>query len=129
MAVTREERNRILGMVEEGLVSADEAGQLFDALLEEPVAPPARPVQNRTLRVWVTDTTTRTRQVNMTVNLPLSVLRISLQALASIIPPLRDERLGEILHALESGASGRVMDVQDLEDGKRFEIFIGFQVH
>jgi hypothetical protein len=124
MAVTREERNRILGMVEEGLVSADEAGQLFDALLEEPVAPPARPVQNRTLRVWVTDTTTRTRQVNMTVNLPLSVLRISLQALASIIPPLRDERLGEILHALESGASGRVMDVQDLEDGKRFEIFI-----
>ena len=69
MAVTREERNRILGMVEEGLVSADEAGQLFDALLEEPVAPPARPVQNRTLRVWVTDTTTRTRQVNMTVNL------------------------------------------------------------
>jgi hypothetical protein len=124
MTVTQEERNRILGMVEEGLVSADEAGQLFDALLEEPVAPPALPVQNRTLRVWVTDTTTRTRQVNMTVNLPLSVLRISLQALASIIPPLRDERLGEILHALESGASGRVMDVQDLEDGKRFEIFI-----
>lgn len=124
MTVTREERNRILGMVEEGLVSADEAGQLFDALLEEPVAPPALPVQNHTLRVWVTDTTTRTRQVNMTVSLPLSVLRISLQALASIIPPLRDERLGEILHALESGASGRVMDVQDLEDGKRFEIFI-----
>ena len=53
MAASREERNRILNMVEAGQVSADEAGQLFDALLEEPIKPP--PVLNRTLRLWVTD--------------------------------------------------------------------------
>lgn len=124
MAVSREERNRILGMVEEGLVSAEEAAQLFDAMLTEPIVPSPPPVQNRTVRVWVTDTATRNRQVNMTVTLPVSVLRISLQALASVIPSLRDERLEQVVHALESGASGRVMDVQDLEDGKRLEIFI-----
>lgn len=124
MAVSREERNRILGMVEEGLVSAEEAAQLFDAMLTEPIVPSPPPVQNRTVRVWVTDTATRNRQVNMTVTLPISVLRISLQALASVIPSLRDERLEQVVHALESGASGRVMDVQDLEDGKRLEIFI-----
>ena len=124
MAVSREERNRILGMVEEGLVSAEEAAQLFDAMLTEPIMPSPPPVQNRTVRVWVTDTATRNRQVNMTVTLPISVLRISLQALASVIPSLRDERLEQVVHALESGASGRVMDVQDLEDGKRLEIFI-----
>jgi hypothetical protein len=60
----------------------------------------------------------------MTVTLPISVLRISLQALASVIPSLRDERLEQVVHALASGTSGRVMDVQDLEDGKRLEIFI-----
>lgn len=124
MAVSREERNRILGMVEEGLVSAEEAAQLFDAMLTEPIVPSPPPVQNRTVRVWVTDTATRNRQVNMTVTLPVSVLRISLQALASVIPSLRDERLEQVVHALESGASGRVMDVQDLEDGKRLEISI-----
>lgn len=122
MAASREERNRILNMVEAGQVSADEAGQLFDALLEEPIKPP--PVLNRTLRLWVTDMATRTRKVNMTATLPVSMLRVSLQTLASVMPPLRDGRVEQILHALESGSTGRVMDLQDLEDGKRVEIFI-----
>ena len=123
MAVSREERNRILSMVAAGQVSAEEAGQLFDALWEEPVAPPA-PMQNRTVRLWVTDMATRSRKVNMTATLPMHMLRVSLQTLASVVPPLRDGRLEQIIHSLESGATGRVMDLQDLEDGKRVEIFI-----
>jgi SHOCT-like protein len=122
MVASREERNRILDMVAAGQVSADDAAQLFDALLEEPAAPP--PIQNRTMRVWVTDMATRSRKVNMTATLPVSMLRVSLQALASLIPPLRDGRAEQIIHALESGSTGRVMDLQDLEDGKRVEIFI-----
>ena len=123
MTVSREERNRILGMVAAGQVSAEEAGQLFDALLEEPAAPP-QPIPNRTLRVWITDMAIRNRQVNMTATLPVNVLRITLQALASVIPPLRDERVEQIMRSVESGMTGRVMDLQDLEDGKRVEIFI-----
>ncbi len=123
MTVSREERNRILGMVAAGQVSAEEAGQLFDALLEVPVASPS-PIPHRTVRVWVTDMATRNRQVNMTATLPVNVLRISLQALASVIPPLRDERVEQIMRSMESGMTGRVMDLQDLEDGKRVEIFI-----
>lgn len=123
MAVSREERNRILGMVEAGQVSAEEAARLFDALLEESV-PPSPKILNRTMRIWVTDMVTRKRSVNMTATLPVNVLRVSLQALGSILPPLRDGRIEEILHALESGVTGRVMDLQDLEDGKRVEIFI-----
>ena len=123
MAVSREERNRILGMVAVGQVSADEAAQLFDALLEEPAEPPPRS-QNRTLRIWVTDMTTRSRKVNMTATLPVSVLRVSLRALGSLMPSLRDGRVEEIMRVLDSGVTGRVMDLQDLEDGKRIEIFI-----
>lgn len=123
MAVSREERNRILGMVEMGQVSAEEAAQLFDALLEEPPAPPPKN-QNRTVRVWVTDMATRSRNVHMTATLPVNVLRMSLQALGSMIPPLRDGRAEEIMRSLEDGVTGRVMDLQDLEDGKRVEVFI-----
>ncbi|MGH2509730.1 MAG: hypothetical protein ACRDHZ_20310 [Ktedonobacteraceae bacterium] len=122
MAASREERNRILGMVAAGQVSADDAVQLFDALLEEPVAPP--PVQNRTLRLWVTDMATRSRQVNLTATLPLNMLRVSLQTLASLVPPLRDGRAELVIRALENGSTGRVMDLQNLEDGKRVEIFL-----
>lgn len=123
MAVSREERNRILDMVALGQVSAEDAAQLFDALLEDPVEPPPR-FQNRTLRIWITDMTTRSRKVNMTATLPVSVLRVSLHALGSLMPPLRDGRVEEIVSALESGVTGRVMDLQDLEDGKRIEVFI-----
>jgi hypothetical protein len=123
MPVSRDERNRILEMVEAGQVSAEEASQLFDALLEETVAP-APPAQNRTVRVWVTDMATHNRKVNMTATLPVNVLRVGLQTLASLVPPLRDGRAEQLLNSLETGIIGRVMDLQDLEDGKRVEIFI-----
>ena len=124
MTVSREERNRILSMVESGQVSAEEAAGLFDALLEEPARPSSSATQNRTLRIWVTEIATRGRKVNMTATLPVNVLRVGLQALASVMPGLRDGRIETILRSLESGMTGRVMDLQDLEDGKRVEIFI-----
>src|SRR5438105_3734353 len=106
MAVSREERNRILNMVEAGQVSSDEAAQLFDALLEKPAEQPQSRIQNRTVRVWVTDMTTRSRKVNMTATLPVNVLRFSLQALGGLIPPLRDGRVEEIVRSLEHGVTG-----------------------
>src|SRR4051794_29112009 len=118
MIVSREERARILHMVEAGQVSAEDAGQLFDALLDESTEPPPR-LPNRTVRIWVTDMTTRSRKVNMTATLPVSVLRTSMQALGTLMPSLRGGRVEEIVRALEDGALGRVMDLQDLEDGKR----------
>jgi hypothetical protein len=123
MALSREERNHILRMVAAGQVSADEAGHMFDALLETSVPIPP-PVPNRTVRVWVTDTATRSQRVNMTATLPVNVLRVSLQTLASVVPPLRNGQVEQIVRSLENGSTGRVMDFQDLEDGKRVEVFI-----
>jgi hypothetical protein len=68
--------------------------------------------------------TTRSRKVNMTATLPLGVLRASFRALSSLVPSLRESHMEEIMRALEQGLTGRVMDIQDLEDGKRIEIFI-----
>ncbi len=123
MAVTKEERDRILNMVEGGQVSAVEAAQLLDALVEE-IAVPSPGSQNRTLRIWVTDTATRNRKVNMTTTLPVGLLRASLQTLASVVPLLRNGRAEQLVSSLENGTIGRVMDIQDFEDGKRVEIFL-----
>src|SRR5689334_3184585 len=101
MGVSKEERNRILHMVASGQVSAEEASQLFDALVAEPVIVPPPP-QNRTVRVWVTDMATRSRKVNMTATLPISLLRVSLQTLATMVPPLRDGRAEQIISSLEN---------------------------
>src|SRR5579883_1338978 len=108
MAISREERTRILAMVAAGQVSVEEAEMLFDALLDEPSEPPPRP-SNRTVRVWVTDMTTRSRKVNMTATLPLGVLKAGLHALDHLIPSLHDSHMEEIVRSLEQGGAGRVM--------------------
>lgn len=123
MTVSREERDSILKMLAAGQIDAAEAAQLFDALLAESGESSPRQ-QNRTLRIWITDMTTRSRKVNMTATLPVSALRVGLDALGSLVPSLRSGRLAEIMRSLETGATGRVMDFQDLENGKRIEIFI-----
>lgn len=124
MTVSREERDRILYMVEAGQVSALEAAKLLDTLLEERAGRYVPVSQNRTVRVWITEIATRGRKINMTATLPLNVLRAGLQALAGLVPALRDGRAETIVRSLEAGATGRVVDLQDLEDGKRMEIFI-----
>jgi hypothetical protein len=124
MTVSKEERNRILQMVEAGHVSAREAAELFDALLEEPARRSLPLARSRTIRVWVTEIATRRRTVSMTATLPLNVLRTGMQALAGLFPALRDGRVEALMHSLESGALGRIMDLQDIEEGKRVEIFI-----
>ncbi len=100
MAIAKEERDRILSLVESGRVTAEEASQLFDAFQEQQAVVPPPPPSNRTLRVWVTDTATRSRKVNMTATLPVNLLRVSLQALASMVPPLRDGRAEQIIASL-----------------------------
>ena len=123
MAVSSEERKRILKMVASGQVSVDEAAQLFDVLLEEAIVHVPQ-TQHRTIRVWVTNLTTRGRQAHLTATLPVDVLSSVLHMLAGAVPVLRDGRVEQLLYSLEKGVTGRIMDLQDLEDGKRVEIFL-----
>lgn len=123
MGASIEERNRVLGLVEAGQITAQQAAQLLDALVSEPEQRGVR-AQNRVVRIWVTDLATRSRKVNMTATLPVNLIRVTLRMLAAVMPQLKDSRVEEILRSIESGATGRLMDLQDLEDGKRLEIFV-----
>lgn len=123
MAASMDERNRILSMVEAGQITAGQAAQLLDALVFEHEQAGER-MQNRTVRVWVSDTGTRRQRMNMTATLPVNLISTSLRMLARMLPQLNDNTIQNLIRGFERGATGRVLDLQDLEEGKRIEIFI-----
>jgi polyhydroxyalkanoate synthesis regulator phasin len=124
-----DERNRILRMVETGEVTADEAGQLLDALAAaEPERERDRPLErnrsrSRTLRIRVSGLNPKQQKMQMTATMPVNLIRISLRLGARLLPQLSDSAFEDLLRSIERGASGRLLDLQDLEEGQRVEIF------
>jgi hypothetical protein len=118
-----EERNRILNMIETGQITAVQAAQLLDTMLPA-YEQYSGQMENRTVRIWMTDMSTNRRKVNMTATIPVYLVSTSLRLLARIVSQLNDSTLQSVIHALERGTTGRLLDLQDLEEGKRLEIFV-----
>ena len=130
MVVAKDERDQILRMIESGQVSAVEASQLLDTLEIEPDFSQERPRaakearRERTLRVRTSNLKSRQQRVYVTATVPLSVLKASLRLIAQLIPQLQTNMLADLLHSLERGTTGRLLDVQDLDKGERIEVFV-----
>ena len=125
MAASIEERNRILRLVESGQVSATEAAQLFDTLEDESdrFGPSSERIHSRMVRVRVTSLPNNRQKLNFNVTLPVSLLKISLSIGSRLAPQLSTSGVDDVLRAIERGATGRLLDIQDLEEGQRVEIF------
>ena len=120
MASSTDERNHILYMVETGKVTAAQAAQLLDTLELEPERPRAQS-RNRTARVRVTNLASNRQKVNVTI--PVSLIQVGLRLGTRLAPQLSGSALEDLLRAIEGGATGRLLDLQDLEEGERVEIF------
>ena len=123
MTTSTDERNRILDMVEAGQLSAAQAAELLDTLMpvyEQPISQS----ENRTVRIWLTDMSTNRRKMNVTATLPVYLLSTSLRLLAHLVAELNDSTMQHVIRAIENGMTGRLIDLQDLEEGKRIEIFV-----
>jgi len=124
---TNEERLRILKMVEEGKISAADGARLLEALSvsdkrrPEPASQPASGTA-RWLRVRVTDLQTGKDRVN--VNIPMNLVNVGLKMGARFAPDMEGVNLAEITELVRSGATGKLVEVEDLEDGERVEIFV-----
>ena len=123
MTTSTNERNRILHMIESGQITATEAAQLLDTLLPENEQSGGQ-MDNRTVRIWMTDMSTNRRKMNMTATLPVYLVSMSLRLLARLVSQLNDSTIQQVICALERGTTGRLLDLQDLEEGKRLEIFV-----
>ena len=124
---TTEERMKILKMVEEGKISAEDGARLLAALTEsrKTPTPPNVPVvggEARWFRVRVTDLATGKTKVN--VNIPMGLVNVGIKMGARFAPGLESEQMEAIAEALRSGMVGKIVEATDEEDGERVEIFV-----
>ena len=118
-----EERARILQMISEEKITPEEGAKLLNALrasAETPQSP--RPGMARWFRVRVTDVATGRTKVN--VNLPLSLIKAGLRMGARFAPEVEDMDWEDIIIAIQEGASGKIIDVEDEDDGERVQVFV-----
>ena len=123
-------RSEILAQLASGQISADQAAEQLrePSTPPEPQPPPQPPpapqpaAPGRWLRVRVSDLSTGRQRVS--VNLPLSWLPIGLRLGARFSPEVAALDPNELLAALQSGISGPLVDVEDLDDGQRVQIFV-----
>ena len=123
MTTSTDERNRILDMIESGQITAGQAAQLLDTLLPE-YEQSGGHIENRTVRIWLTDMSNNRRKMNMTATIPLYLVSMSLRLLARLVSQLNDSTIQNVIRAIERGTTGRLLDLQDLEEGKRLEVFV-----
>jgi hypothetical protein len=129
--VMTEERLRVLKMLQEGRISAEEATQLLEALetgrgpqAPRPPQPPegTRGGAGRWLRVRVTDTDTGKLRVN--VRLPLNVVEAGMKMGMRSAPVIQDMDPNVLMEMIRSGEIGQIVDVFDEQDGEHVEVFI-----
>lgn len=125
MPGTSEERLKVLQMLEEGKISAEEAATLLRAL-EGGTRSRGRPSepggQHRYLRIQVTDMASGTGKVNVTV--PIGLVRAGLRIAERFAPDFGEFDLQELADLIAEGAMGKIVEVVDAEDNERVEIYI-----
>jgi len=121
---TAEERMRILQMIHEGKISAQEGATLLQALGTgaKPKAPSTSAHDPRSLRVRITDLHTGKTKVN--VNIPMGLVNVGVKLGARFAPASAEINYDEIMEAIKNGASGKVADVEDIESGEHVEIWV-----
>ncbi len=123
---TADERLKILNMIAEGKITAEEGSRLLSALhsaenrTATAEAVPSDPA--RTLRVRVTDGPTGKTKVS--INIPLSLLNVAVRIGARFAPDLEGLDFAEVVDMINQGARGKIVDVTDEDDDERVEIFV-----
>lgn len=124
--VTSEERMKILNMINEGKITAEEGSKLLSALTrrsEKPKKASKSGLSNRWLRVRVTDMSTGKAKVN--VNVPMKLVDAGLNIAAQFTPEMKSgQMMDAVKEALAENIRGKIVDVIDEEDQEHVEIFI-----
>lgn len=120
---TSEERMKILKMVQEKKITAEDAVKLLSALekAEQRQQSPGGS-ESRWLRVRITDMHSGKQSVN--VNLPLGLVNVGLKMGARFIPDMEGVRVEELAEALRQGLTGKIMDIIDEDEGQRVEVYV-----
>lgn len=122
-----EERLKILRMIEEGKISAEEGAKLLAALTTGPrgnIGPNLGkgPAGGRWLRIRVTDIATGRSKAS--VQIPIGLVDAGLKIGAHFAPEVRGVDMSSVMEAMRAGVTGKIIDVTDDEDGEHVEIYV-----
>ena len=123
-----EERMKILKMIEDGKVSAEDGAKLLAALNEGRRAQGASGslrgagAAGRWLRIRVTDIATGRSKAS--VQIPLGLIDAGMKIGAHFAPEVEGVDMSHVMDALRSGMTGKIIDVTDDEDGEHVEISV-----
>jgi hypothetical protein len=120
---------KILKMIEEGKLSVEEGTKLLAALGERrtPTPPripgtPGMPGGPRWLRIRVTDV--RTGRSKASVQIPLALVDAGMKIGAHFAPEVEGVDMSNVMDAVRTGMTGKIIDVTDEEDGEHVEIYV-----
>ena len=118
------DRANILDQLASGQISADEAAQRLrpSAGPQSGTGKATANLNGRWLHVRVTDLETGKQKAN--VNLPLTWVEVGLRIGAQYRPEIASFDLGDLVAQIQAGAEGKLVEVEDLEDNERVEIFV-----
>ncbi len=124
---TTEERMKILKMIEEGKLSAEDGAKLLAALSEGRHGPSAQASARATgagrwLRIRVTDIATGRSKAS--VQIPLGLIDAGMKIGAHFAPEVEGVDLSHVMEAVRSGMTGKIIDVTDDEDGEHVEMYV-----
>lgn len=121
---TSEERMKILKMVQERKITAEEGAKLLAALgkSERPQPAASGGSQARWLRVRITDLESGKTSVN--INMPFSLVNVGLKMGARFVPDMDGIHAQELSEALRQGVTGKIVDIVDEDEGQRVEVYV-----
>ena len=122
-----EDRMKILKMIQDGKISAEEGAKLLAALTESQRGPgsstSARAAgAGHLLRIRVTDIASGRSKAS--VQIALGLIDAGLKIGAQFIPKVDGVDMSAMMDAIRSGATGKIIDVVDDEDGEHIEIYV-----
>ena len=121
---TAEEKMQILKMIESGQITAEQGADLLAALeqADDKAKTKGKTGKAQWFRVRVTDLKTGKRKVN--VNIPMGLVSVGVRMGAKFAPDVEGLDLAQILQAVQEGALGKIVEVEDTEGGEHVEIFV-----
>lgn len=129
---TNEERLKILSMLQDGVINADQAAKLLESLTEvsaeqKTTFPKGDESSSnkrggKFFRVRVTDTDSGKTRVN--IRLPIGLVGAGLKMGMKFSPEIEGIDPEVLKTFLTSGEIGQIVDVFDDEDGEHVEVFI-----
>ena len=122
-----EERLRVLKMIQNGQITANDGARLLENLreherdqVEEERQPASQEQHSRLFHIRVTDLKTGQQKIDMRI--PWGLVNVGVNMGARFAR--KEIKMEEFITAVRAGAMGKIMELVDEDDGELIEIFV-----